>query len=133
MKMRCFYFLLIIFAFNILPVKGQKGCNKVQIFEGDIRAILTTPLGGHYGGTAQISGCLGIKGRYNFKNTPWDCGLMLELSTARRRFNHIFDDNFYRWQNNRSLAIAITSNYNLRQETKVNPFGGIQPLPQGLQ
>lgn len=57
-------------------------CNKivaetpvVQMLEGEIRAGLTTPIGGYHTGKAQISASLGIEGRYNIKGTPWDCGL----------------------------------------------------------
>lgn len=107
-------------------------CNKmaaespvVQMLEGEVRAGLTTPLGGYHTGKAQVSGTLGIEGRYNIKGTPWDCGLMLDLSTARRGFEHLFNDGYDRWQSNRTLAFALVGDYNMRQGTKINPFAGL--------
>lgn len=73
---------------------------------------------------AQVSAALGIEGRYNFKGTPWDCGLMLDLSTARRGYEHLYNDGYDRWQSNRTLALAATGEYNLRQGTIINPFAG---------
>lgn len=96
----------------------------VQMMEGEIRAGLTTPLGGYHTGKAQVSAALGIEGRYNFKGTPWDCGVMLDLSTARRGYEHLYNDGYDRWQSNRTLALAATSEYNFRQGTKINPFVG---------
>lgn len=94
------------------------------MMEGEIRGGLTTPLGGYHTGKAQVSGTLGIEGRYNFKGTPWDCGLMLDLSTARRGYEHLFNDGYDRWQSNRTLALAATGEYNFRQGSKINPFAG---------
>ncbi len=96
----------------------------VQMMEGEIRAGLTTPLGGYHTGKAEVSASLGIEGRYNFKGTPWDCGLMLDLSTARRGYEHLYNDGYDRWQSNRTLALAATGEYNFRQGTKINPFVG---------
>ena len=95
-----------------------------QNFEGEIRAGLTVPVGGYHTGKSLISGSLGLEGRYNVKGTPWDCGLMLELSTARRGYDHLYNDGHDRWQNNRTLAIALTGDYNFRQGKKINPFIG---------
>lgn len=98
--------------------------NLVQMFEGEFRAGFTTPLGAYHTGKSQVSLSLGLEGRYNFRDSPWDCGLMLDLSTARRGYEHLYNDDFDRWQNNRTLALALTGDYNFRQGTKVNPFVG---------
>lgn len=92
--------------------------------EGEVRAGLTTPLGEYHTGKSQIGASLGLEGRYNFKGAPWDCGLMLDLSTARRGYEHLYNDGYDRWQSNRTLALAITGDYNFRQGTKINPFVG---------
>lgn len=94
------------------------------MMEGEIRAGLTTPLGGYHSSDAQIGGTIGLEGRYNFKGTPWDCGLMLGISTARRDYNYLFNNGNDHWQSNRTVALAATSEYNLRQGTKINPFVG---------
>lgn len=117
--------LKIIFLFVALATTSMNAQTKiVQMMEGEIRAGLTTPLGGYHTGKAQVSAALGIEGRYNFKGTPWDCGLMLDLSTARRGYEHLYNDGYDRWQSNRTLALAITGEYNFRQGTKINPFAG---------
>lgn len=114
--------LIGIYVTSIMQIRAESP--SVQMMEAEIRTGLTTPLGGYHTGKAQVSGTLGIEGRYNFKGTPWDCGLMLDLSTARRGYEQLYNDGYDRWQNNRSLALAATSEYNFRQGTKVNPFAG---------
>ena len=97
----------------------------VQMMEGEIRGGISTPIGSYHDGKAIVSGSLGFEGRYNFKETPWDCGLMLDLSTACRSYSHLFDSGSDMWQTNRTLALAATGDYNMRQGTKINPFVGI--------
>lgn len=117
--------LNVLFAFVALStLMAQAQTPIVQMMEGEIRAGLTTPLGGYHMGKAQVSGTLGIEGRYNFKGTPCDCGLMLDLSTARRGYEHLYNDGYDRWQSNRTLALAATGEYNFRQGSKINPFAG---------
>jgi hypothetical protein len=122
MKRLILQLLFSVYTVAIMQLRAESP--SVQMFEGEIRAGLTTPLGGYHTGKAQVSGTLGLEGRYNFKGTPWDCGMMLDLSTARRGYEHLYNDGYDRWQNNRSLALATTSEYNFRQGTKLNPFVG---------
>lgn len=122
MKRLLVLFLTCVSTTMIISVKARTPV--VQMMEGEVRAGLTSPLGDYHTGKAQVSGSIGIEGRYNFKGTPWDCGLMLDLSTARRGYEHLYHDGYDRWQSNRTLALAVTSEYNLRQETKINPFVG---------
>lgn len=117
--------ILLIFIVLLSCNKIVAETPEVQMLEGEIRAGLTTPIGGYHTGKAQISASLGIEGRYNIKGTPWDCGLMLDLSTARRGYEHLYNDGYDRWQSNRTLALALTGDYNLRQGTKINPFAGM--------
>lgn len=116
--------LLITLCFISSIFNGNAENINVQKLEGEIRAGITLPLDNYRDGSSQVSGDIGIEGRYNFQNSPFDCGLMLELSTARRGFNHLFADNFDRWQNNRTIALAILGDYNFRQGKKINPFVG---------
>lgn len=97
---------------------------QVQRLEGEIRGGITTPLEGYHSGKSQISADIGVEGRYNFRGSPWDCGLMLELSTARRGYEHLYNDGDDRWQSNRTLALAAAADYNFRQGAKFNPFLG---------
>ncbi|MDD6131586.1 MAG: hypothetical protein PUB55_02385 [Bacteroidales bacterium] len=114
-------FLLFVCLFTV-QVKAQTPV--VQMMEGEIRAGLTTPIGGFHTGKAEVGGDIGLEGRYNFEGTPWDCGLMLEVSSARRGFNHLFNNGNDHWQSNRTVDLAAISEYNLRQGTKINPFVG---------
>lgn len=116
--------VLLVALIALFTVRIQAGGSLVQILEGEIHAGLTTPLGGYHSGKARVSGSLGIEGRYNFSGTPWDCGLMLDLSTARRSYDHIFNNGHDLWQSNRTLALALTGDYNLFQGAKINPFAG---------
>lgn len=117
--------LTIIFCLFPAFCEIEAKTPEVQMLEAELRCGLTLPIGSYHNGSAQVSGDLGIEGRFNLKNTPWDCGIMLELSTARRGFNHMFDDNLDRWQNNRTLGLAILGDYNFCQGKKINPFVGI--------
>ena len=116
--------LVLIAVINTIAAYSQSNDNLVQMLEGEARVGFTTPLGGYHSGKSQISVSVGLEGRYNFKGTPWDCGLMLELSTARRGYNHLFEEGNDRWQSNRTLALALTGDYNFCQGKKVNPFIG---------
>lgn len=117
--------LFLLFAVACSVTAYSQGNPKiVQKMEVEARAGLTTPLGDYHTGKPQISASLGLEGRYNFKGTPWDCGIMLDLSTARRGYEHLYNDGYDRWQSNRTLALALTGDYNFRQGTKINPFIG---------
>ncbi len=74
MAHKFFKIIFLLVAIATTSANAQTGI--VQMMEGEIRAGLTTPLGGHHAGKAQVSAALGIEGRYNFKGTPWDCVLM---------------------------------------------------------
>mgnify|MGYP000756676256 CR=1 FL=1 len=95
----------IFLILSLLSLQIKTKASVVQMVEGEIRAGLTTPLGGYHTGKAQVSATIGIEGRYNFKGTPWDCGLMLDLSTARRGYEHLYNDGYDRWQNNRTCLL----------------------------
>lgn len=116
-------FLLFAVASSVAAY-SQSDLKIVQKMEGEIRGGLTTPLGDYHTGKPQIGASLGLEGRYNFKGTLWDCGLMLDLSTACRGYEHLYNDDYDRWQSNRTLALAMTGNYNFRQGSKINPFIG---------
>ena len=114
--MRIVFTLILIIAATSFNAYGNDKI--VQMMEGEARAGLTLPLGSYHDGKSQISASLGLEGRYNFKGTPWDCGLMLDLSTARRGYEHLFNDCYDRWQSNRTLAIAAVVIIILSREQK---------------
>lgn len=117
-------FTFLIGLIVIMPLRLNAIEPPVQRFEGEIFGGLTLPLESYHGGTPQISGTLGIEGRLNIPRTQWDCGLMVALSTARHGYNHKFEDNYDRWQNNRTLSLAALGHYNFRQGKKINPYLG---------
>lgn len=113
--------LLFISLILTLPFTANASTPVVQKFEGEAFFGFSIPVGGYHGGTSQISGAMGLEGRYNFKGTPWDCGVQLGLYSARRGYKSTYD----LWQNNRTLALfTIVGDYNFRQGKKVNPFVG---------
>lgn len=122
--MRKVILFVLLIVINSVVAYSRDNDRIVQKMEGEVRAGLTVPLGGYHTGESQIGAALGLEGRYNFKGTPWDCGFMLDLSTARRGYEHLYHDGYDRWQSNRTLALALTGDYNFRQGNKFNPFAG---------
>lgn len=122
--MRTLILLFLFIATISISAYGQGDSKIVQIIEGEVKTGITTPIGSYHSGKSQISASLSLEGRYNFKGTSWDMGLMLDLSTARRSFEHLYNGIHDRWQNNRTFAISLTSNHNFRQGAKFNPFIG---------
>jgi len=123
--MRLINLSILLVALSFTPVNANAQNEDVQRLEFEFGAGLTTPVGAYHGGSSQVGAALGMEGRYNFKGTPWDCGLMLELTTARRGFVPMDREDLDIWQSNRTLAFAATGAYNFRQGRKVNPFVGV--------
>ena len=114
--LRCIVFSIMImvsFACNAqeIPVK----CLETEFGFG-----ITLPLDQYHGGDKLVGPSLAVNLRYNIKNTPWDCGFLLQTDGARRDFWH--DRNSDKWQTNRTMILAATGGYNFRQGQKVNPF-----------
>ncbi len=114
----------IIGIIALMPARLNAAEPSVQRFEGEIFGGLTLPLESYHNSTSQVSGTFGIEGRFNVPGTSWDCGLMAGLTTARHGYSNLFDDNYDRWQNNRTLSLAAVGHYNFRQGKKINPFLG---------
>lgn len=105
----------------LLPYCAFSQTQEVQKIEFEARTGMTIPMGSFHGGEPDPSIMLGMELRRNFKNSPWDCGVVLQLGVAKWYFNR--DGGKYH-QNNRSLIFAITGDYNFRQGKRVNPFVG---------
>ena len=120
--------ILMVLLVSFLPGAAKTEwlkARRVQMLEGEIRGGFTLPVDPYHGGKAELSLELAIEGRYNIKDTPFDCGLMLGLTTANRNFNYLWDsENAFVTQNNRTLVLAVTGDYNFRQGRTVNPFVG---------
>ena len=119
------HLLILLLAWPYCQVNNAKAQTIVQKFEGEARLGITVPLGNFHDFTSpQVGASLGLEARYNFKGTPWDCGVLLELSTARWGYNELINDGHDHWQSNRTLAFAAVTDYNFRQGKKINPFVG---------
>lgn len=116
---------MLLAAMNFMPINAKAQNKDVQRIEFEFRAGLTTPLGSYHGGSAQTGAALGMEGRYNLKGAPCDCGLMLDLTTARRGFEPMDRKDLDIWQSNRTLALAAIGNYNFQQGRNINPFIGV--------
>lgn len=118
--------LLLLLATILSPPSMFAETQVVQMLEGEARIGFSIPVGGYHEGKTDLGLIQGIEGRFNFKGTPWDCGIMMTLATAKRTFD-IYPDlpPDCTWQNNRTLSIAATGGYNFRQGRKINPFAGI--------
>lgn len=111
---------LLLASVAMMPSVALAQSQKVQRFEGELRVGFTGPLGGYHSANSLMGSTLGLEMRYNFEDSPWDCGLMVDISTARWEFEPQSD----MAQVNRSPAVALTGDYNFRQGKKVNPFVG---------
>lgn len=94
----------------------------VQNCEGEVLIGCSVPLGSYHSGSANLAPAFGLELRRNFSGSPFDAGIQLQLSGARRHgFNH---GKYCSDQTNRTLGIAFTGDFNCRQGHKVNPFVG---------
>ena len=114
--------VILMLMLTTLPSRAE--ALTVQMMEGEIRGGFTVPVESYHGGSPAISMELGIEGRYNFEDTPLDCGLMLALTTASRNFAKYYHGATSVMQNNRTLVFAVTGDYNFRQGKTFNPFIG---------
>ena len=110
-------FSLLILFLSIQMVYAQT--QLVHPIEGGFYAGLSFPLGGYHSGTSKNGAKIGGDLRYNINNTPWDCGIFLEINSAQRDFESEYS------QNNRTSIIGIIGDYNFRQGTNFNPYAGI--------
>lgn len=94
-------------------VSGQD----VQRFEGELSVGLTAPISKFHGGRTEIGPQFGLEGRYNFPYSAFDCGLLVDVTTAVYGLRG--DE-----QSNRSINLVVNGDYNFRQGEKVNFYAG---------
>ena len=95
---------------------------RVSKFEGGFYVGATSPIGSFHNADPKIGPMMGVDFRYNFENTPWDCGAYLEIGTGKWDFYKNGSDYY---QNNRTTVFGLSSHYNFRQGTLVNPYAGL--------
>ena len=66
MKRLVVFLLFGVYTVAMMQLRAESPI--VQMMEGEIRAGLTTPLGNYHTGKDQVSGTLGIEGRYIFNH-----------------------------------------------------------------
>lgn len=106
-----------------LPCLAHADNDGVGKLEGGISVGSTLPLGGGYGGKIKPGTVLNGEMRYNFANTGWDCGVMLQFNNSLRDFD--MADKYFNYQDNSSDIVAVTGDYNFRQGARINPFAGL--------
>ncbi len=116
-----------LLALAALPLLGHsqtttaKQWPQVKSGEFEVRIGGTLPLGGFHDGDANIGPEIGVEWRHNFKQSPWDVGAMIDITTAR----YDFDFEGHTWeQSNRTCVIAAVGDYNFGQGRPVNFFVG---------
>lgn len=126
-----FAMVAVMFVVAALGVSAEETVT-VQKFEGELNVGITAPIGGAYGGKNLPGASFGLEGRYNILRTGWDCGLLFNMSYARRSFRGdvewdgtLYEDVFRVYQRNISFRFMATGGYNFRQGKKVNPYAGI--------
>lgn len=94
------------------------GAQTVQRLELELRLGLTMPLEPYHHSDYVIGPALAVEGRSNFPESAWDVGVTLWVTTAVHKFDQEWE------QSNRSIAFAITGDYNFRKGSRISPFVG---------
>lgn len=102
------------------PLRAQT--TMVRPIEFEMHVGATCPLGGMHDTDKKTGPALGVELRYNFKDSPFDVGLALDITTARYGWR---PDEYDRSQSNRTAFLGTTVDYNFHQGGKVNPFVGM--------
>ena len=112
--------LLLFFLFSLSCIAQD-----IQRFEGEANIGLTFPLGNYHNGEKLVGPEFGLELRYNIPQTPWDCGVLLNASTAVYKYEETPKTEWYWEQSNRSVNVILLGNYNFKQGTKLNPYIGV--------
>lgn len=111
---------LVLFLLCTLSCIAQN----IQQLEGEINVGLTYPLGNYHNGEKLVGPEFGLELRYNIPQTPWDCGVLLNVTTSVYEYVKAPKTDWSYEQSNRSASIIVVGDYNFRQGTKFNPYIG---------
>lgn len=114
-------FLSVFASLMMLPMMAQTV--QVRPIEFELHAGLTSPLGCIPDTKPFVGGAIGMEMRYNFKNSPIDLGFTLDITTAIHDFEGYDPEEYL--QDNRTVFLGFTGDYNFHQGDKVNPFVGL--------
>lgn len=121
--MKKFAFLLLVFAGGFLG-KAQD----VQRVEGELYIGMTVPASKFHDGSLKLGPELGLEVRYNIPESKFDCGIMVDVSTAIYKLKLSAPDSDYSSvfeQSNRSVSYILNGDYNFGQGKKINPYAGL--------
>lgn len=105
---------------------ADDNCN-LQNIEVELSAGLAWPMGSYDGGTGRTGSAFGVNLRYNLPKLPLDCGVFIQVLTAKRQYSSYFSDIYLGdyTLDNHTVGIGASCAYNLRKCAKVNPFAEI--------
>ena len=116
MKMKKFITVLGIAAMAAIPCFAQ---SDVAPFEFDVKAGTNLPLNSESGLSNKLGVGFGLESRWNLKRLPMDIGAELYLGSAVR---HGSEGGAF---SNRTISLAVVSDYQMNREAKVSPFFGL--------
>lgn len=118
-----FVAVLLAAAANAQTTANIKSVQGVRPIEFEMHVGATRPLGSIYGSKKNFGPALGMELRYNFRDSPFDAGFAIDITTAVHYGEGWVPDEWA--QSNRTAVIGFMGDYNFRQGDKVNPFVGM--------
>lgn len=112
--------LLLLILLSFTPHCGAQDVRKI---EGEANLGITTPISNFHNGEKQAGPELGLELRYNFPSSPWDCGVLLNVTTSVYKLKDPYRDLNIE-QSNRSANFIIVGDYNFKQGSNFNPYIG---------
>lgn len=115
--------ILLLFAGGFL---GR--AQDVQRVEGEVYIGMTLPASKFHDGSLKLGPELGLELRYNIPESKFDCGIMVDVTTAIYKLTLLGESGDYRSvfeQSNRSVSYILNGDYNFGQGKKVNPYVGL--------
>lgn len=94
----------------------------VTRFEAEAGVAAELPLFDYQGGIPKGSAGLEMALRYNFQDSPWDCGVAIQLDCANRNYDPTYPDHV---RNFRTVTIGVIGGYNFAQGKNINPFANL--------
>lgn len=114
-------FLSVIAAMTMMTAAAQT--KTIRPIEVEMHVGATRPIGNLDGSDSKTGPHIGLEMRYNFKNSPFDAGLMVDMTSAVH--SRSFEDVGRMDQSNRTVLLSLAGDYNFGQGNTVNPFAGI--------
>lgn len=111
--------LTVIAVMSMMPSLHARDCFLSNV-EVELSDGLSLPIDSYHGGDAKVAMMSGVNFRYNFDDSPWDCGIAFGMDYACRKF--VAPDARQFKQKNRTTIFGISGGANFRQYQNVNPF-----------